>query len=125
MATNILIVLTNTPDRKTAEDIARALVDGGLAACANILSPCLSMYHWNGKTETAEEFPLLVKTRADRYADVERVIRARHPNELPEIVAVPVTRGLPPYLDWVADHSARDAAAPVSDRPPPTIRHES
>ena len=60
------------------------------------------MYRWQGKTENAEEVPLLIKTTVARYPELEAAIRARHPYELPEIVAVPVDRGLPAYLDWVA-----------------------
>jgi len=56
--------------------------------------------------ETAEELPLLIKTRASRYAEVEAVIRKLHPYELPEIVAVPVVHGLVDYLDWVSEETA-------------------
>ena len=64
--------------------------------------------------EESAEVPLLIKTTAARYADLEAAIRAEHPYELPEIVAVPVQRGLPGYLDWVA---AETAAAPTSPSP--------
>jgi periplasmic divalent cation tolerance protein len=59
------------------------------------------VYRWQGKLENAEEVPVLIKTTAARYAELETAIRARHPYELPEIIAVPVDRGLPAYLDWV------------------------
>ena len=100
-----LLVITNLPDRATAEKLAEALIDGRLAACVNILSPCRSVYRWQGKVQHAEEFPLLVKTTRERYAAVEQAIRAAHPYELPEIIAVPVERGLPAYLDWVAQQT--------------------
>ena len=100
-----LLVITNLPDRATAEKLAEALIDGRLAACVNILSPCRSVYRWQGEVQHDEEFPLLVKTTRERYAAVEQAIRAAHPYELPEIIAVPVERGLPAYLDWVAQQT--------------------
>lgn len=97
-----LLVFTNLPDAYSAHALAGALVEARLAACVNILAPCRSVYHWQGKTENAEEVPVWIKTTAARYAELEAAIRARHPYELPEIVAVPIERGLPDYLAWVA-----------------------
>jgi periplasmic divalent cation tolerance protein len=59
------------------------------------------VYRWQDKIETAQELPVLIKTRATLYAEVEAAIISRHPYELPEIIAVPVMRGLPEYLEWV------------------------
>ena len=89
------------PDRDSAAKLAHELVEKRLAACINILSPCRSVYRWKGKTEDAEEFPMLIKTTRGRYADLEAAIRSGHPYELPEIIAVRLTGGLPAYLDWV------------------------
>ena len=100
-----LLVITNVPDRAVAEKLADTLIDGGLAACVNILSPCRSVYRWQGKVQHDEEFPLLIKTTRERYASLEQAIRAGHPYELPEIIAVPVERGLPAYLDWVSQQT--------------------
>lgn len=97
-----LLVLTNLPDREAAERLAEALVEGRVAACVNILAPCRSVYRWQGALQRDEEHPLVAKTTADRYPALEALIRANHPYELPEIVAVSVERGLPAYLDWVA-----------------------
>jgi periplasmic divalent cation tolerance protein len=97
-----LLVITNVPDRAAADKLADALVAGGLAACVNILAPCRSVYRWEGEVKHDEEFPLLIKTTRERYAALEQAIRAGHPYELPEIIAVPVERGLPAYLEWVA-----------------------
>ena len=99
---NTLLVLTNLPDQATAETLAAALVDNRLAACVNILPPCRSVYQWQGATETANEVPLLIKTSEARYPALEAAIRAGHPYATPEIIAIPVTRGLPDYLAWVA-----------------------
>jgi periplasmic divalent cation tolerance protein len=97
-----LLVFTNLPDRSAANALARALVERRVAACVNVLSECTSAYRWQGKVETATEIPMLVKTTAAAYPELERAIRELHPYELPEIVAVPVCSGLPEYLDWVA-----------------------
>jgi len=101
-----LLVFTNLPDRDAALALARALVGRRLAACVNVLAGCSSVYRWQGDIEEAGEVPVLVKTRATRYAEVEAAIRELHPYELPEIVAVPIVRGLPEYLDWVAEETA-------------------
>jgi len=100
-ATDVLLVITNAPDRATAEAIARRLVEAQAAACVNVLAPCTSVYRWQGVVETGDEVPVLVKTTATAYPQVEALIRETHPYELPEIIAVPVGRGLPAYLDWV------------------------
>lgn len=101
MDDDILLVLTNLPDAAGAEALARRLVEARLAACVNILAPCRSVYRWQDKVESAAEVPLLIKVRRAAYPALENAIRAAHPYELPEIVAVPVSVGLPAYLDWV------------------------
>ena len=97
-----LLVLTNLPDRAVAERLADTLVANNLAACVNILAPCRSVYRWKGAVQHDEEHPMLIKTTTERYGALEQALRAGHPYELPEIIAVPVERGLPAYLDWVA-----------------------
>jgi periplasmic divalent cation tolerance protein len=104
-----LLVITNLPERAAAEKLADALVAKRLAACVNILAPCRSVYRWQGAVQHDEEHPVLIKTTREAYAALEAQIRALHPYELPEIVAVPIERGLPAYLDWVA---AETASAP-------------
>jgi periplasmic divalent cation tolerance protein len=101
-ACQTLLVLTNLPDADSAQALATTLVSERLAACVNVLAPCRSVYRWQGAIESAQEVPLLIKTTAARYADLEAAIRAAHPYELPEIIAVPIVRGLPDYLSWVA-----------------------
>lgn len=101
-----LLVITTLPDAETARVLATKLIEQRVAACVNILAPCHSIYRWEGKVEDAEEVPLLIKTSAPRYAALEETIRAYHPYELPEIVAVRIDRGLPDYLLWVAAATA-------------------
>ena len=98
---SILLVLTNLPDRETAERLAGALIEQRVAACVNILAPCRSVYRWKGAVQREEEHPVLIKTTAERYPALEAAIRAAHPYELPEIIAVPIERGLPAFLAWV------------------------
>ncbi|AAZ98513.1 divalent cation tolerance protein [Thiobacillus denitrificans ATCC 25259] len=102
-----LLVLTNVPDLASAEKLARALVERRAAACVNLLPGCRSIYRWQGAVETADEIPLLIKTTAAAYAEVEAVVRAQHPYAVPELVAVPITHGLPAYLDWVAKETEK------------------
>ena len=97
-----LLVFTNLPDRASAERLADALVAKKLAACVNILAPCKSVYRWKDAVQHDEEHPMLIKTTAERYPALEEALRSGHPYELPEIVAVPIERGLPAYLEWVA-----------------------
>lgn len=96
------IVLTNCPDADVAASIARAAVTQQLAACANILAPCRSLYVWQGRLADETEVPLLLKTTAACFAALSALIRQLHPYELPEIVAVDVSAGEPAYVDWVA-----------------------
>ena len=105
-----LLVLTNLPDAASAEALATTLMSERLAACVNVLAPCHSVYRWQGVIESAQEVPLLVKTTAARYADLEAAIRAAHPYELPEIIAVPIAHGLPGYLDWLVTETRAEAA---------------
>lgn len=107
---DILIVCSNLPDRNAALALARALVERRLAACVNVLAECTSVYRWQGAIETTTEVPVLIKTTAERYPELEQAIRALHPYELPEIVAVPIRGGLPGYLQWVSDETRSDTS---------------
>ena len=97
-----LLVLTNCPDEETANSIALAVVEAQLAACVNIL-PCVqSIYRWQGVVESATEIPLFIKSTAANYPALEKLIAGLHPHEIPEIIALPISQGLPAYLNWVA-----------------------
>lgn len=99
---DILLVITHLPDASSAQKLALQLVEARAAACVNQLAPCSSTYFWQGKIESATEVPLLIKTTRAAYPRLEKLIRAAHPYELPEIIAVSVTAGLPAYMDWIA-----------------------
>lgn len=104
-ASTCLLVLSNLPDRPAAEILAVALVQRQAAACVNILSPCKSVYRWKGAVEETEEVPVFIKTTEDRYSLVEKIIRELHPYELPEIVALNLSEGLPAYLQWLTEET--------------------
>jgi periplasmic divalent cation tolerance protein len=97
-----LLVLTNCPDEETANSIALAVVEAQLAACVNILPRVQSIYRWQGVVESATEIPLFIKSTAANYPALEKLIAGLHPYETPEIIALPITQGLPAYLNWVA-----------------------
>ena len=117
----IRLVLTTLPDADTAGTLARGLVETGLAACVNILSPCRSVYRWQGAIQEDGEIPLFIKTTAELYPALETYLRQQHPYELPEILALDVAAGLPDYLRWVPQSTStgQDGAAPgaPSDQP--------
>lgn len=96
------LVLSTCPDAATAAAIADALVDGGHAACVNILPGLRSVYKWQGVRESADEHLLLIKTTGAAYPALEQAITALHPYELPEIIAVPLAAGSPGYLQWIS-----------------------
>lgn len=102
----VLLVLSTLPDQAAAQNLAQLLVESRLAACVNVLAPCQSVYRWQGAIEKASEIPVLIKTTASCYAELESLVRAHHPYELPEIIAVSLARGLPGYLEWVASETA-------------------
>jgi periplasmic divalent cation tolerance protein len=98
---HVIAVLTNLPDSGSAFNLARELVSLRLAACCNVLPPVTSFYRWEGRDEQATEYPVLIKTTRDRYAELESAIRVRHPYAVPEIIAWPIEQGLAAYLNWV------------------------
>jgi len=95
------IILCTCPDQKTAEDISSHLVSHKLAACVNIIAGVTSIYEWQGQIEKSQEQLLLIKSHIDKYVAIEDKIKSLHPYELPEIIAVPIERGHPDYLQWI------------------------
>ncbi|MBS3895931.1 divalent-cation tolerance protein CutA [Silanimonas sp.] len=100
-----LIVFCTLP-ADAADRLARLLVEQRLAACVQALPGLRSTYRWAGSVTQADETLLLIKTSAARYAALERTLAAHHPYELPEILAVDASAGLPAYLRWLAEESA-------------------
>ncbi len=98
------IVLCTCPDRASAETIATAVVERGQAACVNIIPDLTSIYKWQGKLESASELLLVIKSTPSAYNQLQQTIQSLHPYELPEIIAVPIEAGFPPYLNWIDDN---------------------
>ncbi len=96
-----LLVLCTCPEASTAERIARVLIESRSAACVNILPGLRSIYEWRGAVESSAETLLLIKAKTATYPAVEALVRQHHPYELPEVIAVPIVRGLAAYLDWI------------------------
>ena len=101
--------MNTCPDSETAGKIAADLVDRRLAACVQVLPGLQSYFHWDGKVDREEEHLLLIKTSSAGYPALERRIRELHPYELPEIIGVPVSNGLPEYLSWVHEYTQNNA----------------
>ena len=99
-----LIVLSTCGSEAEAEKIARHLVENHLAACVNLVAKIRSIYRWRGKVESAQEWLLLAKTTADKFAQVRDAIRSLHSYELPECLAISIDDGSTEYLEWIANN---------------------
>lgn len=100
--TDYIQVVTTVENKEDADKIARSLVERRLAACVQILGPVTSYFHWQGKLDTAAEFLCLIKSREDLFAELEKEITGLHPYEVPEILAMPISRGGKDYMNWMA-----------------------
>ncbi|GAA1356219.1 divalent-cation tolerance protein CutA [Streptomyces beijiangensis] len=105
---DFLQVSTATESRATAVELARSVVTARLAAGAQIVGPVVSVFWHQGEFGTGEEWQLLFKARADRYAEIEAHLLERHPWKNPEVSAVPLVAGSSAYLRWVAETTAPD-----------------
>jgi periplasmic divalent cation tolerance protein len=103
----VVVAFMTAPDVETAETIARAVVEEGLAACCNLLPQVRSIYRWQGALEQADEILVVVKTTADGFERLRDRIVELHPYDVPEVIAAPVAGGHAPYLDWVVESVAR------------------
>ena len=101
----IVTIYATFADAEEARRIARALVDERLAACANILAPCRSVYRWQGSIQEDEEVPAFFKTRADTAEALIARVAELHGYDVPAAVVWPIDWALPAYADWVAQES--------------------
>ena len=99
--TSYLQVATTTENKEDAEKIGKALVEKRLAACAQLVGPIQSTYWWKERIETAQEWLCHVKTHKGLYDEIEKAIKAIHPYETPEIIAMPIVGGSDEYLEWL------------------------
>ena len=100
------VVLVTCGTEEEAAKIARALVEERLAACVNLLAPVRSIYRWEGKVCDEKEWLLVIKTRAERFRELEEKVKALHSYSVPEIISLPIVRGSMPYLHWVEEMSS-------------------
>ncbi|HET7599859.1 MAG TPA: divalent-cation tolerance protein CutA [Gemmatimonadales bacterium] len=94
---------TSVDSREAAARLATAAVAERLAACVQVVGPIRSTYRWRGQVEEADEWYCHCKTTRARYPELESRLRALHPYDVPEIVAVPIVAGSPAYLAWIED----------------------
>ena len=104
MSEKVLLALSTFPDQETAREISNELVTKKLAACANILPGVESIYRWKEKIESGNETLVLFKLSEDRQSAFQEKLRSLHPYEVPEIIFVPISSGLPEYLRWVTEN---------------------
>ena len=104
----VLIVFSTFPNEASAREAASKLIEDGVAACVGILPGMTSVYRWQGKTEESNEVLLMIKTSLEAYPRLESSLKGCHPYELPEILAVRAEAGLPGYLEWVEEETARN-----------------
>ena len=104
MAEKVLLALSTFPDQETAREISNELVTKNLAACANILPGVESIYRWKEQIESGNETLVLFKLSEDRQSAFQEQLRSLHPYEVPEIIFVPISSGLPEYLRWVTEN---------------------
>ena len=101
-----LLVLTTWPDAEGARALAHTLLHRRLAACINILPQMASIYTWDGRETSGEEHQLFIKTTSARFDAVREAVTAAHPYEVAELIAVPIVRGLPAYLQWIDESTS-------------------
>jgi len=99
---SVIVVFSTFPSEDKAADITRTLVNEGHAACANLVPHVRSIYRWQGELCDERETLAILKTTRERFAALRDRLVALHPYEVPEVIALPVEAGHPPYLDWVA-----------------------
>lgn len=106
-ATDVRVLLVTAPE-EAAEELVRALVEEHLVACGNVVPGLVSIFRWEGGVERSTEVLLMLKTRRDRVEELTERIAELHPYDVPEVLALPVSEGSAPYLEWVL----RETVAP-------------
>jgi periplasmic divalent cation tolerance protein len=101
------VAFSTFPDADTAARVARALVEERLAACVNLVPTVRSIYRWQGQISDDAETLAVIKTTAERYPALAAKIAELHPYQVPEIIALPLADGHPPYLAWLAEQVHR------------------
>jgi periplasmic divalent cation tolerance protein len=97
----VLVIMVSVANQKEAIRIGEGMVKAKLAACANIIPGVQSIYRWKGNVVKAREVLLVLKSTKLRYRALEKAIKEIHTYEAPEIIALPVKKGLAQYIEWV------------------------
>lgn len=98
------IVFSTASSHAEADKITEILLDTHTASCVQI-TPIQSAYHWKGKIEHSKEIQLTIKTKDELYPEVEKIIKSIHSYEVPQIVKISISDGLPAYLDWIKNET--------------------
>ena len=98
-----LLILCTCPSPNDADAVATGLLEERLAACVNRVPGIKSLYRWEGRVTHDDEVLLLIKTSANLFERVEQTIKALHPHEIPEIIALPIVAGSAEYLRWIGE----------------------
>jgi periplasmic divalent cation tolerance protein len=101
--TQAIVVLVTASSELEATKIGQAVVEGGVAACANIVPHLTSLFRWEGKLSKEQEVLILIKSRLDLFQDLAAVIKRVHSYQVPEIIALPIIEGSSEYLKWVIE----------------------
>ena len=101
--TQYIVVFVTCGSEEEALKIARSLVEEGLAACVNLVSPVRSIYRWEGKIWDEKEWLLVIKTQKARFEDLEKKVKALHSYSVPEVIGVPIVEGSSAYLNWLEE----------------------
>jgi len=104
---SFLLVFSTAPSVKSAKKLARLLCEKRLAACVNVVPSLTSFFWWQGKIDCASEALLLIKTKKTFFRKLERFLKAQHPYDVPEIIALPIEAGEKSYLDWLSSELSR------------------
>ena len=109
MNVEYIIVLITCPNKEVSEKVANALLEKKLAACVNMMTPVTSLYTWGGEINRDQEMLLIVKSRAELFErDLVPAVKAVHPYDVPEIIALPIIMGSEDYLGWMREVTRQD-----------------
>jgi periplasmic divalent cation tolerance protein len=100
--TDKIVVMVTTNGVPQGKRIARALVEGKLAACVNLVAPVRSVYRWEGKLAENRECLLIIKTTRGRFDELRAAVEKLHSYSVPEVIALPIVDGAENYLNWIA-----------------------
>ncbi len=108
--TDKIVVLSTCGSRDEARRLARRLVEQRVAACVSVAPAVESVYRWQGNVETSEEWLLIIKSTRESWESLVAELRAGHSYEVPEVLALPVLDGFPPYLEWITQQVSKEKA---------------